>query len=184
MKKWFILISILFLCITVWLITDTYSLFETNATGDSTLSIGRWSIVLNETDISYAETITLNNFVYSTNAHTEDGYFAPGRNGEFEIDIDTSLSDVSIEYEFDIDDSIIDDHPNIHFQIVDLDTNQTVNSNTISGTILLNDTNRVKRIKIILVWDNISTYDEADTSLIDTDMPFTISANFKQYLGE
>ncbi len=184
MKKYLILVSVLFLLFSLWFISDTYALFETNASATSNLEIGKWSIILNETDISLAETITLDNFTYSANTHTEDGYFAPGRNGEFEIDIDTSLSDVSVEYSLEIDDSELEEHPNIEFQIVDLDTNQTISSNTASGVILLSDQNRVKRIKIVLVWSDITEFDEEDTSLIGTDMQFNISANFRQYLGE
>lgn len=184
MKKYLILISILFLLFSVWFVSDTYALFETNASATSELEIGKWSIVLNESDISLAQTITLDNFVYSANNHTEDGYFAPGRNGEFEIDIDTSLSDVSVEYELEIDDSDLVEHPNIEFQIVDLDTNETITSNTTSGVILLSDQNRIKRIKIVLVWNNVLAYDEADTSLIGEEMQLHMSANFRQYLGE
>lgn len=184
MRRVFWLIGIFCFLLTMMIIVDTYGLFETNASANSELSIGKWKIKVNETDVTFSETITLNNFVYSQNQHVDDGYFAPGRNAEFEIVIDTSESDVSVEYDLEIDDSQIDDYPNIYFSVLDMDTNETITTTNFSGVIPLSANNRTKRIKIFINWDNQLQYDESDTSLIGEELSFVISANFRQYLGD
>lgn len=185
MRKTLWLLGLVSLIITIIVLTDTYGLFETNGTATSDLTVGAWKIVLNETDISLAETIALNDFTYSETEHTEDGYFAPGRSAEFDIVIDTSQTEVSVEYSLDIDDSILEDYPNISFSIEDKDTNEVINSNTYSGIIYLSDQNKVKTLTISLNWENDPDYDESDTSLIDvSSLEFIISANFKQYIQE
>ena len=181
-KRIWIIVFIAFV-ITLLLITNTYALFETNANAESTLDVGKWKIKLNNQDISLAQTITLNDFTYSASQHTDDGYFAPGRSASFDIIVDTSETDVSVEYEFSIDDSAIDDHPNISFSIVNLSTNESLVGTTYSGIIPVNAQNKTLTLRITLAWVNNSNYDENDTSLIGEDLEFVINAHFKQYLG-
>jgi len=183
-NKYFILIGLFFLLITIYSVTKTYSLFETNTNGDANLSIGKWKIVLNNTDVTFSDTLTLSNFTYSSNTHMEDNYFAPGRSAEFVLEIDAHETDVSVIYNFEIDDSAILDYPNIYFSIEDLDTLERIDSSTISGVIPLDASNRIKRLKVYLVWSNELEYDESDSSLIGEDLEFNINANFKQYLGD
>ena len=184
MKKRLWIIAFIVLLITVVSITGTYALFETEAVAEEEFDIGRWVIKVNNSDISLAHTITLNNFTYSTSTHTEDGYFAPGRSASFNVIIDASDTDVSVEYELDIDDSVLDDHPNISFNIVNTNTNESLNGTTYSGVIGLNDQNRTISLMITLVWANNAQYDPNDTDLIGDELEFLINANFKQYLGE
>ena len=183
MRKKIWLIAIITLLITVFSIVSTYALFETNASGDSIMEIGKWKIYLNDVDISTANTITLNDFTFSGSNHIQNGYFAPGSSAIFDIEIDASESDVSIAYDLDIDDSALDDHPNIAFSITNMNTNQSINSNTYSGVIGVNDQNRVINLRISLVWSNNASYDENDSILIGDELEFLITADFEQYLG-
>ena len=183
MKKRLFLIATVLLLVTTLVVVSTYALFETNATGDVDLDIGRWVIKLNNTDISLTESITLNNFVYNSGVHTEDGYFAPGTSAYFDVVIDVSDTDVSVAYDLEIDDSEIEDYPNIHFSIQNMTTNQTINGTNIDGVINLSDQNRTLTLRITLTWDNILQYDESDTSLIGEELDFILNANFEQYTG-
>ena len=183
MKKTIWLISIIALLLTMLILADTYGLFETNASADSELTIGKWKIKVNDVDISLVQSITLNDFTYSASQHTADGYFAPGRSAQFEIEIDASECEVSVEYDFVIDDSQIEDYPNIYFTIEDVDTGNTIVSSSYSGTILLSDVSRVKTLRVNLNWVNNPLYDESDTSTIGKTLSFIIDADFKQYLG-
>lgn len=184
MKRKLIVVALILLSITILEITGTYALFETNASGQGNLEVGKWVIEVNGEDISVSQNITLDDFTYSQSSHTEDGYFAPGRMATFDLVIDTSKSDVSVAYELDIDDSVLEDHPNISISILDTKTNQTINDNTYSGVILLGDPSRILTLRISLNWDNQLTYDEADTSLIGKELAFAITAHFEQYIGE
>lgn len=184
MKKRLILLIAFVLVVTLFVIIDTYALFETNGVANKDIEIGRWSIVLNNVDISTSRVITLNNFSYSQSSHTAPGYFAPGMSATFDIVIDTTLSDVSVAYTLDIDGESLEDYPNIYFSIRDMDTNQEIVSDTYSGIIRLSDQNRVKTIRISLTWNNQTQYDESDTSLIGQEIEIPINANFIQYTGE
>ena len=184
MKRVLYLLSIAILLIAILVLMDTYALFETDATGEVEQDIGKWRIEVNDVDISLQDTITLSDFTYSVNSHTDDGYFAPGRSATFDIEIDTSGCDVSVAYALSIDDSVIEDYPNIYFSIMDADTNQALSTNTYSGVISVSSQNRVKNLQISLNWLDDSSYDESDTSLIGEELAFVIDANFQQYLGE
>ena len=182
MKYKLYICAIILLSITLFIAFDTYALFETNSNGTLDFDIAKWVIKLNDRDITLDKIVTLDDFTYINSSHTEDGYFAPGSKAEYEINIDTSETDVKVLYDIIIDDSELEAYPNIISKIVDVDTNKELVSNEISGLIDLNDSNAIKRIKIVLDWQNISDYDESDTSLIDGNLRISIRANFKQYI--
>lgn len=184
MKKRLIIISLILLLITSLVAVDTYALFETNASASGNLTIGRWNIKINDNDITQTQTISLNDFVYNNSNHTQAGYFAPGNEAYFDVEIDASLTDVSVLYSIDIDDSSLSGHPNIYFNVENLDTEEVINEFPMEGVIGINDLNREITLRIYLIWDDVSTYDDNDTLLIDGDLEFVITANFKQYLGE
>ena len=172
------------LIFTMFVIADTYGLFETNAVALKNLDIGMWQILVNDVDVITSNTISLDDFNYSASQHTEDGYFAPGMNLYFDVVIDMTSTDVSVLYELEIDDTDIQDFDNIYFSILDVDSNQILNSNSYDGISLLSDNGRIKTLRIYLNWDNDPDYDESDSSLINEELDFTISASFMQYLGE
>ena len=184
MKRKIFILAILALIVTFFVVADTYGLFETNAVAEKNLDIGLWKILVNNVDVAVNETISLSNFNYSVSQHTDSGYFAPGMDCWFDLVIDMSEAEVSVEYELEIDDSEIDDYPNIYFSIMDVDTNQTITSNTYSGVSLLSDINREITLRIYLNWDDDPLYDESDSTLINGELNFPISANFIQYLGQ
>ena len=184
MNKKILLLGIISLVICLLIIADTYALFETNASADIEMDIGKWVINVNGQDAAVHETITLDDFVYSNSSHTEDDYFAPGGSAQFDLEIDASLSDVSVAYSIDIDDSELLAHPNIYFTIRDINDVSGTTATSYDGVIYLSDANRVKTIRITLVWNDNSSYDDLDTSLVGDDLSFDIAANFQQYLGE
>jgi hypothetical protein len=184
MKFKLYLCGAIFLAITIITLSNTYALFETNANGAAEFTVGKWEIKLNDKDISLEKIVTLDDFSYVNSSHIEDGYFAPSSKAEFEINIDASNTETSIEYLLDIDDSSLDDYPNINFKILDLDNNIEINDSYTDGIMYLTDTNRTRHYKLVLEWENDEQYDESDTSLIDKELRFTMQADFKQYIEE
>lgn len=165
-------------------IIDTYALFETNSSGNKNLSIGKWHILLNGENASQSKTISLHDFVYSNGEHTQDDYFAPGSSLYFDLDIDATETDVSVEYYIVIDDTKLEEHPNINFSIIEMETNEIIEANSYSGIILLDDEIKTKNLRVNLDWVNDSLYDSNDIELINDDLDFEINVNFKQYIGE
>ena len=178
-----VIVGLFVLLLTALTIFETFALFETNAVGNKILNISDWSITLNDIDVSQSRTVTLSDFHYTNGVHTRSTRFAPGSSAYIDIEIDVTGTQVSVEYELEIDDSAIEDYDNIYFSITNLDTNQELDSNTYSGTILLSSQSKVVRLRITLIWDDDPDYDESDTSLIGESLAFTIDADFKQYLG-
>lgn len=184
LKRIVLICCIFVLFIATLALIETYALFETNASAISNLTIGKWVIEINHTDVTLEETLTLNSFTYTSGIHTQPGYFAPGSTAELLMEIDVSETDVSVIYELEIDDSVIRNYPNLTFSVLDLDTNQELETLGYRGLIPLSSQNRVKRLKINLNWNDDILYDESDTSLIGGNLGFNIRANFKQYVGE
>ena len=184
MRKKIWLIAIIFFLLTTFTIANTLALFETNAYSNTKMQIGKWKILVNGEDVSVADTITLSNFVFAENMHTEPGYFAPGSSATFDIEIDATGSEVSILYDLDIDTSALENHPNINFKILNVNSGEVINDTKCNGIIRLSDTTRTLTLRIELDWDNNVEYDLEDTSLIGEELEFLINANFKQYLGE
>ena len=180
----FIILALFMAILTVTVAVETYALFETNAYIDKNIEIAKWKIKVNGTNISEQRTISLSDFTYINGSHTQNNYFAPGSTLYFDIVIDASNSDVSVLYDLDVDDAAIAEHSNIQFKITNLSTNEEILDNHYSDLIMLNDSNRVVTLRINLVWENLDTYDEADTNLIGQELEFTINANFEQYVGE
>ena len=162
---------------------ETYALFETNAVTDKEIPVGEWEILVNSTNISTSRTVTINNFNYVNGSHTQSGYFAPGSTAYFDILIDASGTDVSVEYDLSIDDTPIEDYPNIYFSYYNVTTEDEVVDNDYSDIIGINDANRVIRVRVYIHWNNQASYDETDVELIGSSLEFTIDANFRQYIS-
>ncbi len=184
MKNRIFIISLVVLLFTLLIVVDTYALFETDRTETGDLSIGKWKIKVDGTDISLLESVTLSNFTYSSSSHTQSGYFAPGMSATFDVEIDTSESDVSVEYDLTVDDEILQEYPNMHFSVSNLNSAEVTSGTHFNGVVGVNDAARIITLRITLVWDNLPQYDESDTTLNGGEIEFSIAANFKQYIGE
>ena len=148
MNRVLVILSVFALIITISYIGTTYGLFETNATSSNNLSISRWDIEVNNIDITLTNQISLSNFTYSASNTVADGYFAPGRSGEYDIYIDATNTDVSFEYTFTADLTELEDHPNIVLTVTDVDTNTVWTTDTFSSQVLLSDPNKIKHLKL------------------------------------
>ena len=183
MKKRIFLISVLAFILLGLVIVDTYGLFETEGNATKNLSVGKWVILLNEEDVTLSEEISLDDFVYTTPSHVQPGYFAPGTTAYLDLELDASSADVAMEYEVEFDASELLDHPNIVLTIDDVDNNTTLNSSTITGTIGLTGS-RTRNLRLNLNWLNNSSYDEADSELIDSEVTIYMDMSFSQLLQE
>ena len=63
-----------------------------------------------------------------------------------------------------------------------MDTNSTSQNNRFTGIMNLNDTSRIKRLKISIDWDNDPDYDENDTLLVGQELVFNINVHFSQHI--
>ena len=190
LKLW--LLVILFFILSIYLISDSYALFETNSSGEANSEIGKWVIKISDILISdnQKEEFSVDNFVYEENENIADGYIAPGRNGYFDIILDPTGTEVAVRYDlsFDNEQSYGD---NIKYSVTLLDGTETIKTapNTYSGTISLKQINQNTKItlRINLTWDNDVNYNSNDTKLGTTEdnkIRIPVGVSVTQYLGE
>ena len=183
MKKKLLLISGLLLIVVALNMSKTFGLFETNARAETVMEVGKWKILLNEANVTTSQSISFDDFVFTGSPHTEEGYLAPGSTGSFEIELDVSNCDTSVEYNLSFDTTKFDNHPNIELRILDETTNQEVSDEVLTGVIRLSDTDKVRKLKIEIIWNDLEEYNENDNELIGGSLDIVINSNFKQYTG-
>ena len=190
MNKWLWLLFGLVALFLVYQVVDTYGLLESDAAGRTELNIGRWEIAINNLDVSEVTTLSFTDLVYEANANVEDGYFAPGSKGSYEIVIDPKDTDVAIRYDISINLDVLEGHTNIKFEVTNSNL-ALVSSNdglTYSGVITLAEIQNgdKKNLTISLMWENDENYNEFDSELakIDATLSFPLEIKFTQYNGE
>lgn len=185
------LLVVVALGLTFYIISDTYALFEREASGSANFDIAQWVIKLNNIDISSGETISfsLSNFVYATNSHVANGYIAPGRNGYFDIVLDPAGTEVAVRYDITLD--LEGDYSdNLTYSVTTAD-GMTIRTgeNTYSGVIDMSsiENDEVATLRINLEWEDIASYNASDTALgliRNNDIEIPASITVVQYLGE
>lgn len=180
------MLSVFSLLCTVLIISETYGLFETNTNGRVEFPIAKWKIVVNEEELSNEKQITLTDFTFKENPHTEDGFFAPGSEAYYDFVIDASGSEVSVAYTIQIDASSLKNHPNIKLTVTDKNNTANVSPDglTYKGILKRDTLNELKEFKINLVWENDAKYDIQDSSLIKKELPIKLNVNFSQHIKE
>lgn len=190
-KRLWIIVTVSFL-ITIFLITSTFALFESNSDGESELDIAKWNIDVNSHTITdgVTESFIIDNFIYSANANVADNYIAPGRNGYFEITINPNDTEVAIRYDitFDVDTSYQD---NIGYTVTALGGFSAVRTaeQTYTGIITLAQiqAHNTVTLRINIDWLDLEAFNESDTELgieEDNQILFPITIHLEQYLGE
>ncbi len=193
-KKVVWILFIVFISITFTLIIkNTYALLETIAVGDASMAPGKWSIKLNNVDISsgVVNNFVIDNIIYSENSNVASNRIAPGRSGYFDIELDPSGTEVAIRYDIFIDLESASYPSNIAFSIQDLTNGNAVltDINTYTGVIDLEDIDSGDPITLRLnvIWSDIVSNNETDTELASTkgnSLQVPVTVVIQQYQGE
>jgi len=178
---------------TAILLTNTFALFENNASGIVNETIGKWVIKLSNNIISNGldEELDVNNFVYESNEHISSGYIAPGTSAYFDLVFDATECDVAVKYDIEFKVDEIDYEDNISISVNALDSSSTIRTdvNTYSGVVSLASirNNQTVTIRVSLAWNDSIDYDESDTELgmiKNNALRVPINVHAVQYLGE
>ena len=102
-KKCKILLIIISLALSLSLMSNTYSIYVANTTGNLDMAFASWQILINEQDIleENISTIELEPVILE-NKNIATNTVAPSTQGYFDINIDPSNVDVSFKYELNI----------------------------------------------------------------------------------
>ena len=176
--------------VTIYEITNTYGLFESNINMDVDSKLATWNILINDTNIGKSETFNIDNFISEEDRTVASGKIAPGTSGYFNININPSTTQVSIRYDLTFDFSKLDNL----FTITKVEEKNGYNliktgPNTYSNVITLNEIkeNKTNNIRVHIKWNNNEENNDKDTEIGLTEnntLNIPVSITVLQYSGE
>lgn len=103
-RKIKIILLLLSLSITLSFMSNTYSRYVVDATGNVKVEFAKWQILVSDTDITNGATSTIElTPVVDENEHVAKGTIAPTSKGHFDIVINPENVGVSFDYEISLD---------------------------------------------------------------------------------
>lgn len=203
-KKFKILLLLISLSLTLGLMSNTYSRYVANTTGDVEIAFAKWQILLNNEDITSGTTSTLDiTPVIEENQNIENNTIAPSSKGYFDVNIDPSNVGVSFNYKIDLK-VLNEDMPDLmitKYAILDKDyidgdeiTTTNIENNVINGTLDFDkETENYKfepfTIRVYFEWyegldeqmnDEQDSKIGNDASINDTKLQIQATINFEQ----
>ena len=203
-KKFKILLLLISSSFTLGLMSNTYSRYVANTTGDVELVFAKWQILVNNEDITNGTTSTLDiTPVIEENQNIEDNTIAPSSKGYFDVNIDPSNVGVSFNYKIDLK-VLNEDMPDLmitKYAILDKDyidgdeiTTTNIENNIINGTLDFDkETENYKfepfTIRVYFEWyegldeqmnDEQDSKVGNDASINDTKLQIQATINFEQ----
>lgn len=167
-KKAVIIIAILVAIILSFIGGQTYSKYVTEVRGDGTAQIATWDFKVNGQK-EEVQTISLGSTYDSSTL--VNGKIAPGTEGNFQIKVDATGSDVGIDYKIKFSDETTKP-TNLKFYYQEVEYNSILElEDALSGTINADDENKAKTFDIKWKWNyetgsnptEIASNDKIDT---------------------
>ena len=167
-KKAVIIIAILVAIVLSFIGGQTYSKYVTEVRGDGTAQIATWDFKVNGQK-EEVQTISLGSTYDSSTL--VNGKIAPGTEGNFQIKVDATGSDVGIDYKIKFSDETTKP-ANLKFYYQEVEYNSILElGEALSGTINADDENKSKTFDIKWKWNyetgsnptEIASNDKIDT---------------------
>lgn len=163
-KKISLILSMTSLIICLLTIKTTYAKYITNASGDASIQIARWKILINNQDINQNKELTsVIKPIFEGNENIEKNVIAPTAEGYFDIIIDASNTDVSFNYEITTqnnEETAVTD-PILSSYTIDEGEKQPITSEDgqlkLTGNIPYTQENKNIKIRIYLKWNDDET---------------------------
>ncbi len=190
MKRWLIILFLISITVTVYVISDSFALFESEKTIVVNNDIGEWQILVNNQSINSTTTFSVSNIHVSGDNNVRANYFAPGTEGYFDIEIDPTDTDVSIYYEIVCRTDMIS-NPQISLDSIEnlgkpdlIDVGEFSHAGVIPLSEIQGGIKTTIRFNVL--WTNSDNNNEIDSlygsSSATFDIPMEIT--FRQYTGE
>lgn len=183
-KLFYLLICLVVLLLLGFQILDTYGVFESNITNNTSNDLAKWQILINGSNVTdQTSTFTINTISWNPNSGVASGKAAPGLSGFFEIIINPTGSEVSIEYEITMDMDHSSNSQIIIESVKDEDGTplSLIDTNKYYGLITLDQIilGEIKTIRVDVVWNNDEGNNLIDSGYIDDinpvlDIPITV----------
>ena len=188
-----ILAVFVILSFTLSIMSNTYSRYITDTTGDVEMVFAKWQILVNNEDITdnNSSSVEITPTIAASD-NVKENKLAPTSEGYYDIEIDPSNVDVSFNYKISINDSEMKDLIIDKYAIIDEDTQDieyyTIENNEISNVLNIKEGDfKPFTIRVHFNWydgedNNLS--DEEDTKLVNEQDKLSILTNisFEQQL--
>lgn len=186
-------LTLIMLVITIYVISTTYALFQSQIKGSVVKNVGKWSIKINGADVlkGTSEEFNMQQFVVDENENTKPSKMAPGTTGLFELSIDPTDTQISVRYDISI---VLDEITNDKVQLISVEKDSTNNivktaENTYTGIIPLEEIEKgaIDLVKIKFCWENDEQNNMVDSeigTIINSKIQIPVKVNITQYLGE
>ena len=160
-EKIFIIVGAIISCVGAGILTYTYSKYVTGTSGNASVRIARWNLIVNNQDI-----VNNNDFssviepVFPGNSNISSGVIAPTAEGYFDIIIDGSNTDVSFSYTITTSDnanSAVSDLVLSGYSIDGGERQEVTSTNgqiSITNSILYNDLDKDVSLRIYFMWND------------------------------
>lgn len=188
-----ILLIIVSLSLTLGLMSNTYSRYVADTTGDLNVQFAPWKILVNNNDIINGKDASIDlTPIMDENENIAANTIAPTSKGYFDIEIDPTNTGISFNYQIALDilnenipDIMINKYAILDSNYNDGDEIQTkiINDNILTGEVDIND-NMINpfTVRIYFEWydgEDELMDDEADTLIANTEDELQIKANIK-----
>jgi len=198
-----ILLFLISFSLTLGLMSNTYSRYIADTTGEMKILFAKWQILVNNTDITDGSTSSINIVpIMEENENISNSTVAPSSKGYFDLSIDPSNADVSFNYTIDLE-VLNKDIPDLmitkyaildeNYQEGDNVNLKTLTEENITGSLTYGDKDSFKpfTVRVYFEWyeakDNKMS-DEEDTEVgkkaakEDTDLKIKTTIHFAQKL--
>lgn len=183
--------NVLFFILFCFELCNTYSVFESNASGEVSSKLASWKVLVNDTDIVKSNTFTIDNINFDTSTRVVTGKAAPGISGRFDIVIVPDDTEVSFRYDITFDFSSLDNQEFSVISIEDINGGNLVRTGefTYSGVYSLDNINDgyISDIKVSLLWNNNEENNDKDYELgskFNNSLSIPVSVHIIQYQDE
>lgn len=192
-KKLILIISaLLFLIFSAFLITEIYAKYLSSASGNASIPISRWNILVNNTSIKETPDISAKiSPTFPGNDNIASNIIAPTAEGYFDLNFDFKDVDVSFKYDIKVsadENSVVKDIIATGYSIDGGERVQLENSNdSISDTIRLTDEISSREIRIYVMWNDdpdtssMNNIDDTESTLVSySSAVLNVSVSFTQ----
>lgn len=184
------IICAIMIFVSIYEITDTYGLFESQKDLVADNTVAKWNIYINDYSLNTTETFIIDNFTFEESNTVADNKIAPGITGWFDIIIDPKDTQVSVRYDITFDFTSIPN--NITIESIEETSGQQIiktGPNTYSNYITLANINDgiTNNIRVYIKWNNDEANNESDTNIgltEDNVIQIPVSITVSQYLNE
>lgn len=175
----------MFYCVS--LIQSTYAKYVTSTTGTANLTFARWNILVNNQDVTnnsnFSTTIQPN---FTGTSNIRSGVIAPTAQGTFDITLDMSQVDVSLDYTVSANISNTNTVTDLKIKSYTIGNTTTAYTGSFTNRLLLSNANRTVTITFNVEWvedaqDGATMNNAADTAAATSGVAaIDVSVNFIQ----